>query len=123
MKPSAQKVLTMLRTAGNDGVTTGQFLAAYQGRFGARLFELGILGFEIDSEPVDPKQPRGPQRYRLIYEPDDLAVGGGAPVPPPAPTVDRETEVPVAPGGRLFDTIDIDIPPPRPALMDPDVTV
>lgn len=134
MKPSTQAVLTMLREAGETGVTTGQFIRAYQPRFSARLYELGKLGCEIDSERLD----RNSFIYRLTYEPDDLertagtlpplsgSALGAAGSPESVPdvqgngTASGDDEPEGRDGARLFDFAEIDIPPSRPRLLDPD---
>lgn len=50
LKPSAQRVLRMLRDAGDRGVTTGEFIRAGIERFSARKLELRKAGFDIDKE-------------------------------------------------------------------------
>lgn len=46
-KPQTIRVLRLLQAAGLRGVTTGEFLASYIGRFGARLGELKAVGHQI----------------------------------------------------------------------------
>ena len=139
MKPSCKAVLDMLREAGDEGVTTGAFVRAFQPRFSARLHELTTRhGVEIDSERLD----RSSFRYWITHLPDDLESSGGAEPPRPVAAVRSEaapSSVPApapspagkatddAPEGRgrgvevrLFDTIDLDIPPTRPRLLDVD---
>ena len=106
----------MLREAGEDGVTTGDFARAYIARFGARLNELRLMGCDIDTERIGANQ----SRYTLRFLPDDLELGGDQLAPatlpapqPPSPPVAAEPEA-----DQLFDTAEIDLIP-RPPL-DPD---
>ena len=118
MKPSTRACLDMLREAGEDGVTTGDFARAYIARFGARLNELRLMGCDIDTERIGANQ----SRYTLRFLPDDLELGGDQPAPatlpapqPPSPPVAAEPEA-----VQLFDTIDLDIPPIGSTYADPE---
>lgn len=81
MKPSTRACLDMLREAGEDGVTTGDFARAYIARFGARLNELRLMGCDIETERIGANQ----SRYTLTYCPPELGAGGGEPAPAPLP--------------------------------------
>lgn len=117
MKPSTRACLDMLREAGEDGVTTGDFARAYIARFGARLNELRLMGCDIDTERIGANQ----SRYTLRFLPDDLELGGDqapaalAAPQPPSPPVAAEPEA-----DQLFDTIDLDIPPIGSTYADPE---
>ena len=62
-KPQTIKALRMLQAAGPRGVTTGEFLGAYIGRLGARIFELRGAGWRIRRLAV------GDHGHRYILEP------------------------------------------------------
>lgn len=82
MKPSTTRCLDMLREAGEYGVTTHDFAAAYIARFGARLNELRTqYGCDIETERIADNQ----SRYTLTYCPPELGAGGGEPAPAPLP--------------------------------------
>lgn len=130
LKPSARKVLDLLRAARPGCVTTGQFAEERCPRASARIAELRHeFGCDIDAKRVR----NNAFAFTLIHEPSGLpgahaGLGVGGAVPPaelPPSAVDPEAEAPPppeptapAPGGRLFDVVDIDIP--RPRLADPD---
>jgi hypothetical protein len=104
MKPSTSRVLGLLREAGDDGMSTGDFARAYCARFGARLKELRAVGCDIEAERIDAHS----FRYFLRHEPDDLETGGVPPaaLPHPQPTAISPAEDAAAPGaGQLFDTV------------------
>lgn len=65
LKPQAQTVLAMLRSAGERGVSNGDFIRSYIERFGARIGELRAAGWQIDKERED----QGRYRYFLRGEP------------------------------------------------------
>jgi len=64
-KPGTIKVLRLLQAAGPRGVTTGEFLAAYIGRFGARLAELKAVRWQI----LRVDESAHSSRYTLIGPP------------------------------------------------------
>jgi hypothetical protein len=66
-KASKEKILATLREAGLRGVTNLE-LNEIAFRYGARIFELRKLGYEIDKEYVEP----GVWRYTLLSEPENL---------------------------------------------------
>lgn len=82
-----ERVLSMLREAGDDGVPTASFLREMIPRFSARIEELREAGHTIQSERVS----SGSWRYTLV--------DGGQEPPEAAPL--RE-----APDGGLFDASD-----------------
>lgn len=49
MKPNTRKALRLLKDAGDQGITTGQFLEHGIGRFSARIAELREAGHHITS--------------------------------------------------------------------------
>ncbi len=116
MKPQTQTCLRMLREAGDLGVTTHDFAAAYIARFGARLNELRLMGCDIETERIGANQ----SRYTLTFLPPDLELGGDPPAAPhpPQPCSPRVAADPEA-AETLFPLVDLDIPKP-PALLDPD---
>lgn len=63
MKPSARKVLGLLRT--HDRVTTSQMLSAGT-RYGARIGELRVLGFVISEQRIAAHA----SEYRLLRDPE-----------------------------------------------------
>lgn len=82
LKPSARKILAMLRAAGPAGVTTGQFTEAYSARFGARLLELTRAGWRWDKAKV---KGQSSYTYFLTAEPIGLrTVAPAAQARPPA---------------------------------------
>jgi hypothetical protein len=59
------RVLTMLQTADNRGVTSSEFYAAHLPRFGARLLELRERGYVIETQ----RESDSVWRYTLLNEP------------------------------------------------------
>ncbi len=92
MKASAAKVLGLLRQRPQ---TTGDFARAFCPRASARIHELRGQGYEIDAERITANA----YRYTLRAEPEP---------PRPAPAA----APPAVAEPQLFDTIDLDIPPP-----------
>lgn len=73
LKPQARQVLAMLRSAGERGVSNGEFIRAYINRFGGRLHEIREAGWGIETT----REGQGRSRYFLRTEP--AGVGAGMP--------------------------------------------
>jgi hypothetical protein len=115
LKPQAREVLRLLRSAGERGVTNGDFIRAYIERFGGRIFELRKAGWGIDKE----REEQGRYRYFLRAEPAGVgaevlglmavsADPGGTPIHRP----ESDSEALVGVGG--------DGPPGEGSLFDAD---
>lgn len=74
MKASATKVYRLLRDAGDEGVTTGQFLEAGVGRLSQRVAELRAAGHTIELERLASNR----FRYRLAAPPSGATKGARA---------------------------------------------
>lgn len=76
MKDSSRQVLELLRQRGTAGVTPMDALAAVGCfRLGARIWDLKADGYPIDSELITTPSGKRVARYRLIEQPEQLAVG------------------------------------------------
>lgn len=89
------RVLTMLQTAGDRGVTSNEFYAAHLPRFGGRLFELRERGYVIETARITDSL----WRYTLTHEPAVVS----AP-PPSAPGPEPSEGAPPAMHGGGADT-------------------
>lgn len=71
LKPSALRTLRVLNAAGTRGATTAQLCQSEIGgaRFGARIRELRLLGYEIHNHRERP----GSERYVLVGIREDVA--------------------------------------------------
>lgn len=119
MKQSTQRVLSLLRSAGSRGITTGELAEARCPRASARIYELRHVW---DCEVEATRLCDNAYRFVLTHEPDGLPVGGAAdPASPGRVAVAADPEIrepaparPLRPvEQQLFDTVDLDIPPPR----------
>lgn len=64
MKPSTQRVLGMLQSAGPKGVTSGEFCAAYILALGRRIDEIRKAGFTVTAHRV--ANPDSQQRRYVL---------------------------------------------------------
>lgn len=106
MKPSTMKVLGMLQ---QGPVTTGEFAAAFCPRASARIAELREMGYTIRTRQLTPSA----FEYDLVGSPPDPTVPPIPPMAEPPSSASLSPEQAQAQLGTLFDTIDLDIPPPR----------
>lgn len=72
MKPSTARVLDRLRAAGGAWVSGNRLFEVGGTRYGARLFELRGMGFDIQKRPA-PNGSHVPE-YRIQEEPEQLRI-------------------------------------------------
>lgn len=96
------RVLTMLQTAGERGVTSSEFYAAHLPRFGARLLELRERGYVIETARLSDSV----WRYTLLHEPAVVS----APSPPAPGPEPSDGARPLPPGGGADTTALFDLP-------------
>ncbi|HEY0391013.1 MAG TPA: hypothetical protein VGC63_04825 [Solirubrobacterales bacterium] len=109
LKPQARRVLEMLRSAGDRGVSNGDFVSAYMARFGGRICEMRKLGWSIETV----REGQGRSRYFLRAEPTGIDAGAHTPVSAsvdsggtdPARSMDDDSAAGISHpgGGALFD--------------------
>lgn len=105
------KVLSLLRHAGDTGVTNAVFLDWRIPRFSARIRELREEGFEIRTEG----QNNSRVRYTLVSEPDVERAGSSPDLPPGA----RRSLAPAASSLGAGVEHPIDIPSSHPCRGGP----